>query len=203
MRLSSSSTGADGGGGRGSGDHNAYSGNPTTVATNANGPISTHHKKSNQDEEREFNGSGGRKAAAAVVPGLDDSAAVSVVSEGPAEVGLRGVAFAPDTRGHARKRLSQGVERGVLAAKVEEIVREVVRGVRTPVREEEVTKSIYSRVPYSHVVGHAQIESGVEPGFRIRPYRTVPYCDSFVFWCRGGTLYVCFLFFFQGTIAPS
>lgn len=51
---------------------------------------------------------------------------------------MRGVALAPDTRGHVRKKLSQGVMRGILAAKVEEIVREVVRGVRTPVREEEV-----------------------------------------------------------------
>lgn len=54
------------------------------------------------------------------------------------EVGLRGVALAPDTRGHARKVLADGVTRGILAAKVEEIVREVVRNVRTPVREEEV-----------------------------------------------------------------
>ncbi|CAN0545445.1 unnamed protein product, partial [Ectocarpus sp. 12 AP-2014] len=30
--------------------------------------------------------------------------------------------------------------RGILAAKVEEIVREVVRGVRTPVREEEIRR---------------------------------------------------------------
>lgn len=52
---------------------------------------------------------------------------------------LRGVALSPDTREHARKKLSEGVERGILAAKVEEIVREVVRGVRTPIREEEVT----------------------------------------------------------------
>lgn len=51
---------------------------------------------------------------------------------------LRGVAVALDTREHARKRLSEGVDRGILAAKVEEIVREVVRGVRTPIREEEV-----------------------------------------------------------------
>lgn len=122
------------GGGRGGDDHNAYSGNPATV-TDANGSISTLHK-SNQDEEREASGTGGR---AVVVPGFDESAAVSVVSEGAAEVGLRGVAVAPDTRRHARKRLAEGVERGVLAAKVEEIVREVVRGVRTPVREEEVS----------------------------------------------------------------
>lgn len=52
---------------------------------------------------------------------------------------LRGVALSPDTREHARKKLSEGVERGIMAAKVEEIVREVVRGVRTPIREEEVT----------------------------------------------------------------
>lgn len=51
---------------------------------------------------------------------------------------LRGVALSPDTREHARKKLSEGVERGIMAAKVEEIVRGVVRGVRTPIREEEV-----------------------------------------------------------------
>lgn len=55
-----------------------------------------------------------------------------------AEIGLRGVALSPDTREHARRRLSKEVERGVLAAKVEEIVRKVVCGVRTPVRKEEV-----------------------------------------------------------------
>lgn len=60
-----------------------------------------------------------------------------VVGRG-ADVGLRGVAMALDTRGHARKKMSVGVERGILAAKIEEIVRGTIRGVRTPVREEEV-----------------------------------------------------------------
>lgn len=65
-----------------------------------------------------------------------------VSGSGGIEVGLTGVALAPDTRGHVRKRLSEGVARGVFGAKVEEIVREVVRGVRTPVREEEVRAKI-------------------------------------------------------------
>ena len=69
------------------------------------------------------------------------SAAGGSGGRGGVEVGLRGVALAPDTRGHARKRLADGVMRGILAAKVEEIVREVVRDVHTPVREEEVRTS--------------------------------------------------------------
>lgn len=60
------------------------------------------------------------------------------MEEGAAEVGLRGLALTPDTREHARRRLAASVEKGVLAAKVEELVREIVRGVRTPVREQEV-----------------------------------------------------------------
>lgn len=82
--------------------------------------------RSNQDEERTMGGG-------------DGGGVVEI--EGGVEVGLKGVALAPDTRKHARRELSRGVERGVLAAKVEEIVREVVRGVRTPVREEEVKYS--------------------------------------------------------------
>lgn len=81
--------------------------------------------KSNQDEERGGAGDNGE------VDKLESEM-------GEAEIGLRGVALSPDTREHVRRRLSGGVERGVLAAKVEELVREVVRGVRTPVREEEV-----------------------------------------------------------------
>jgi len=87
--------------------------------------------RSNQDGERD----GGERAGASGVSGKSLS---PTSGGGGMEVDLRGVALAPDTRGHARKRLEAGVSRGVLAAKVEEIVREVIRDVRTPVREEEV-----------------------------------------------------------------
>lgn len=74
------------------------------------------------------------------MPGKTGGGLTSVAGgRGGVEVGLTGVALAPDTRAHARKRLADGVMRGILAAKVEEIVREVVRSVRTPVREEEVS----------------------------------------------------------------
>lgn len=96
------------------------------------GNVSAH--QSNQDEERgDGNSGGGGERLASVLP-------VSTPRTF-AEVDLRGVALAPDTREHARKRLLKGIERGVLAAKVEEIVREVVRGVRTPIREEKVRKT--------------------------------------------------------------
>lgn len=57
--------------------------------------------------------------------------------EAMGEVALRAVAVAPDTREHARLRLSNGLQRGIVAAQVEELVRDVIGGVRTPVREEE------------------------------------------------------------------
>lgn len=86
--------------------------------------------RNNQDEEMGSNCGGDKK----VVSGMSGS-----VSGGGVEVGLRGVAFAPDTREHVRRKLSEQIERGLLSAKIEELVREVVRDVRTPVREEEVS----------------------------------------------------------------
>lgn len=117
-------------------------------------------------------GNGGGRAMTSGVVGKSPSPAGG---RGGVEVDLRGVALAPDTREHARKRLEAGVSRGVFAAKVEEIVREVVRDVRTPVREEEVRTGYARRrlvppspVPCCHWSG-ARFRSCVMP--RIGTYR--------------------------------
>ena len=105
-------------------------------------------RRSNEDDGR-GGGRGGAVGGGRAVPGKAGGSAPNGGGRGWVEVGLRGVALAPDTRGHARKRLADGVMRGILAAKVEEIVREVVRGVRTPVREEEVR----ARALFSPLIG--------------------------------------------------
>lgn len=130
MALSTMPQDKSGGGGNGAAVAEAAQGVGTAVAP----------RRSNQDDGGD-SGRGGR-----AVFGTTEGAASTSGGGAGVEVGLRGVALAPDTRGHARKRLADGVSRGILAAKVEEIVREVVRGVRTPVREEEVrTYTVISR----------------------------------------------------------
>ena len=97
--------------------------------TSTVGPLPPRNR--NQEEER-----GGKEVGGRITDARREE--LGPAGGGGAEVGLRGVAVAMDTREHARRRLSEGVDRGILAAKVEEIVREVVRGVRTPIRESEV-----------------------------------------------------------------
>ncbi|CAM9153278.1 unnamed protein product, partial [Chrysoparadoxa australica] len=53
-------------------------------------------------------------------------------------VHLRGVATAPDLNEHHRAALRGKLDQGVLAAKLEEIVTDVIRAVKTPVRERDI-----------------------------------------------------------------
>ncbi|CAM9801293.1 unnamed protein product [Scytosiphon promiscuus] len=103
-------------------DGPALTASGSTRGGSSGGPTHAALRRRSRDEKRERRGAG------------------SAGSRGGIEVGLTGVALAPDTRGHVRKRLSEGVARGVFGAKVEEIVREVVRGVQTPIREEEIRR---------------------------------------------------------------
>ncbi|CAM9389974.1 unnamed protein product, partial [Choristocarpus tenellus] len=63
------------------------------------------------------------------------------VLEGFVEVDLRGAAHAPDRRGHARKRLAEGFDRGLMVTRIGELLTDVIRGVHTPIREEEVCRT--------------------------------------------------------------